>query len=287
MFDILTGKPSRVASSPFDFAPDDVLSYKTPWAKRKPRPNHAVPYANTMEKIDNIAERKRRIQEMFNGIAHRYDFLNHLLSAGIDLYWRRRALSQTRTAEVLDVLDLATGTGDLALASVRLKPRRIVGLDVAVQMLKQAQSKVQGSKTIRLMAGDAERLPFADNSFDLITVAFGVRNFGHIPTGLGEAWRVLRTGGELLILDFADPQTPVFRQLFAFYFKRILPIIGGFVSGNRPAYSYLPRSVGECPQGKAFMDMLIEAGFQKNCATSLTFGVAYVYQGLKSSASVD
>jgi demethylmenaquinone methyltransferase/2-methoxy-6-polyprenyl-1,4-benzoquinol methylase len=240
-----------------------------------------------MDTVDNIAERKQRIQEMFNGIARRYDLLNHLLSMGIDLYWRRRALSLTRTSALAEVLDLATGTGDFALAAGRLKPRWVVGIDVAVQMLKFGQGKIEAGAAIRLMAGDAERLPFANDSFDLVTVAFGVRNFGHIPTGLSEAWRVLRPGGEFLILDFADPEMPIFKQLYRFYFKRILPLIGGIISGNRPAYSYLPRSVGEFPQGKAFLDLLEVAGFRENRATRLTFGVAYVYQGLKGSADVD
>ena len=240
-----------------------------------------------MDTVDNIAERKRRIQEMFNGIARRYDLLNHLLSAGMDLYWRRRALSQTRTGPSVEVLDLATGTGDFALAASRLKPRRVVGIDVAVQMLKIGQGKIDAGSALHLMAGDAESLPFADDSFDLVTVAFGVRNFGHIPTGLSEAWRVLRTGGELLILDFADPEMPVFKQFYSFYFKRILPIVGGLISGNRPAYSYLPRSVGEFPKGQIFLDLLDTAGFRENLATRLTFGVAYVYQGLKATVDVD
>ena len=240
-----------------------------------------------MAKVDNIAERKRRIQEMFNGIAPRYDLLNHLLSMGIDLYWRWRALSRARTGAAAEVLDLATGTGDFALAAGRLKPRRVVGIDVAVQMLKFGQVKIEAGAAIRLLAGDAERLPFADDSFDLVTVAFGVRNFGHIPTGLSEARRVLRAGGELLILDFADPQMPIFKQLYTFYFKRILPVIGGIISGNRPAYSYLPKSVGEFPKGQAFLDLLDTAGFCENRATRLTLGVAYVYQGLKASADVD
>ena len=163
----------------------------------------------------------------------------------------------------------------------------MVGVDVAVEMLKVGQRKIGPGAGIRLLAGDAESLPFADDSFDLVTVAFGVRNFGHIPTGLSEARRVLRCGGELLILDFADPQMPVFRQVYSFYFRRILPIVGGIISGNRPAYSYLPRSVGAFPKGQAFLDLLDTAGFRENLATRLTFGVAYIYQGLKTCVDVD
>lgn len=232
---------------------------------------------------EELVERKRAIQGMFNAIAHRYDLLNHVLSAGIDVYWRRRALAMVRAQTTRHVLDLATGTGDFALAARRLQPERIVGADVALAMVRVGVPKVAGGDgaPIQLLGGDAERLPFRDASFDLVIVAFGVRNFGHIPDGLAEARRVLRPGGELLILDFTEPTAFGFRQCYHFYFKQVLPRVGGWISGNRQAYSYLPRSVGSFPQGEAFLRLLTEAGFADNRHTPLTLGISAVYQGMK------
>lgn len=243
----------------------------------------------TQEDSPDIVERKKAVQSMFNGIARRYDLLNHLLSAGIDVYWRRRALGRYRGGTPERVLDLATGTGDFALAARRLKPGRIVGADVAIEMVRLGVPKVaqvEPFERLRLMGGDAECLPYRDDCFDLITVAFGVRNFGHIPTGLAEAFRVLRPGGELIVLDFTEPTLPGFRQLYQFYFKHILPTLGGWISGNRAAYSYLPRSVGTFPQGKAFLALLGEAGFCDNRGLSMSLGICAVYQGLKSGPGV-
>lgn len=232
---------------------------------------------------ESVAERKRAIQGMFNGIAGRYDLLNHLLSAGIDVYWRRRALSLVRHPRPRRILDLATGTGDFALAARRLQPERVVGADVALAMVRRGVPKVaaDGGAPIRLMGGDAEHLPFRDAAFDLVTVAFGVRNFGHIPTGLAEAHRVLRPGGELVVLDFAEPTATGFRQLYQFYFRRVLPLVGGVISGNRQAYAYLPRSVGTFPQGPAFLRLLAAAGFTDNRHVPLTLGISAVYQGTR------
>ena len=238
----------------------------------------------TQEDSAATAARKKNVQSMFNAIAGRYDLLNHLLSAGIDVYWRRRALGRYRGGRPGRVLDLATGTGDFALAARRLKPDRIVGADVALEMVRLGRPKVarvEPLERLRLMGGDAEHLPYRDDSFDLITVAFGVRNFGHIPTGLAEACRVLRPGGELIVLDFTEPTLPGFRQLYQFYFKYILPTLGGWISGNRAAYSYLPRSVCTFPQGEAFLALLNDAGFQDNRALSMSLGICAVYQGIK------
>ena len=239
--------------------------------------------------MDNIQERKRHIQQMFNSIARRYDLLNHLLSGGVDIYWRRRALGRVRQPP-RRVLDLATGTGDFALSSRRLQAERIIGVDVALNMLRLGVHKLgkrEANTAVRLLGGDAEKLPFADACFDLVTVAFGVRNFGSIPDGLQEARRVLRPGGELLVLDFAEPEMALFKQLYRFYFTRILPFIGGMISGNRRAYSYLPQSVGTFPQGQAFIKLLEEAGFADNLATALTLGICRIYQGRKPGTLVD
>ncbi len=241
-----------------------------------------------MDSKDNIIARKQRIQGMFNAIAKRYDLLNHLLSGGVDFYWRRRGLGLVRCPAPQRILDLATGTADFALAATRRRPCRVVGVDVAVDMLRLGAAKLRRrppAVPVQLMGGDAEALPFGDQSFDLVIAAFGVRNFGHIPTGLAEAWRVLKPGGELLILDFAEPEIPLFRQLYRFYFTRILPLVGGLVSGQRQAYAYLPASVGTFPQGRAFVELLDGAGFVNNTHTFFTLGVCALYQGLKPAVA--
>ena len=241
-----------------------------------------------MESKDNIIARKQRIQQMFNAIARRYDLLNHLLSGGADFYWRRRALGRVRCQSPQQILDLATGTADFALAAARRHPRRVVGVDVAIDMLRLGVAKLgrRPSPTlVQLLGGDAENLPFRNCSFDLVIAAFGVRNFGHIPTGLAEAWRVLRPGGELLILDFAEPEAPLFRQLYRFYFTRILPLVGGLVSGERQAYAYLPASVGTFPQGRAFLELLDGAGFVGTVHTAFTLGICALYQGFKPAGA--
>lgn len=239
---------------------------------------------------NKVKEHKQRNRAMFNAIARRYDLLNHLLSGGVDIYWRRRALGSVRQSRPERILDLATGTADFAIAARRLEPQRVVGVDVAVEMLRLGVGKVSREGLdgrVRLLAGDGEGLPFKGGCFDLVMGAFGVRNFGHIPTGLAEAFRVLRPGGELLVLDFSEPSVPLFRQVYRFYFERVLPLIGGLISGNRRAYSYLPRSVGTFPQGEGFVRLLDEAGFVDAGATALTLGVCSIYQGRKPGGVVD
>ena len=235
------------------------------------------------DNTESLRARKQRIQAMFNAIARRYDLLNHLLSGGIDIYWRRRALAEV-SKRPGDVLDLATGTGDFALAAANLSPQHIVGVDVAVNMIRHATGKFARTPTaarVSLLGGDAERLPFRDRCFDLVTVAFGVRNFGSIPAGLAEAERVLRAGGELVVLDFTEPTLPVFSQVYRFYFHRVLPLIGGIISGNRRAYSYLPHSVALFPQRQRFLALMREAGFARPQAKSLTLGICGIYSGSK------
>ncbi|MFT5088388.1 MAG: demethylmenaquinone methyltransferase/2-methoxy-6-polyprenyl-1,4-benzoquinol methylase [Candidatus Latescibacterota bacterium] len=234
------------------------------------------------EDKEKIAEHKRRNREMFDAIAQRYDLLNHLLSGGIDIYWRRRALDSLRVERPQRILDLATGTGDFALSAGRLEPQRVFGVDVALEMLRLGVQKVKARDAqATLLGGDAEYLPFRDGSFDVVMGAFGVRNFGHIPSGLAEAYRVLKPGGEILVLDFCEPAVPIFKQLYLFYFHKVLPLVGGIISGERQAYAYLPRSVGDFPQGEAFVRLLDEAGFVESEATPLTMGICSIYQGLK------
>ena len=237
-----------------------------------------------MENKQNVAEHKRRNRDMFNAIARRYDLLNHLLSGGVDLYWRRRALQAAQDKRPQRILDLATGTGDFALAADRLGPQQVVGIDMAIEMLRLGAAKVAAkgpSARVELLVGDAEQLPFQDHTFDMVTGAFGVRNFGNIPSGLAEAHRVLKPGGQLLVLDFCEPTAPLFRQLYLFYFHKVLPLIGGLISGQRRAYAYLPRSVGTFPQGRAFVELLVAAGFSQTRYMPMTLGIAAVYQGVK------
>ena len=239
-----------------------------------------------MENKQNVAEHKRRNRDMFNAIARRYDLLNHLLSGGVDVYWRRRALHTAWDKRPQRILDLATGTGDFALAADRLGPQQVVGIDMAIEMLRLGAAKVAAkspSARVELLVGDAEQLPFQDHTFDMVTGAFGVRNFGNIPSGLAEAHRVLKPGGQLLVLDFCEPSAPLFRQLYLFYFHKVLPLIGGLISGQRRAYAYLPRSVGTFPQGRAFVELLIAAGFSQTRYTPMTLGIAAVYQGVKGA----
>ena len=238
-----------------------------------------------MENKEKIAEHKRRNRDMFNAIARRYDLLNHLLSGGVDIYWRRRALDCLKGGRPQRILDLATGTGDFALAAARIMPDQVVGIDMAFEMLRLGADKVRDKKPpmpLGLLVGDAEGLPFGAGTFDVVMGAFGVRNFGSIPAGLAEAHRVLKPGGEILVLDFCEPTAPLFRQLYSFYFHKVLPTVGGLVSGERQAYAYLPRSVGHFPQGQAFVDLLDEAGFVATGHTPLTLGISAVYQGVKS-----
>ena len=223
---------------------------------------------------------------MFNAIARRYDLLNHLLSGGVDIYWRRRALASVRGDAPQCVLDLATGTGDFALSAERLGARRGVGVDMAIEMLRLGLGKVVEKRPpmpVALLVSDAEGLPFKAETFDLVMGAFGVRNFGDIPSGLAEAYRVLKPGGEILVLDFCQPTAPLFRQLYRFYFHRVLPLVGGLISGERQAYAYLPRSVGDFPQGQAFVDLLDAVWFTDTCYTPMTLGISAVYQGVKGS----
>ena len=233
---------------------------------------------------DQIREHKRRNREMFNSIADKYDMINHVLSGGIDFYWRWRALSKLSSIEDSLILDLATGTGDFTLAARRFSPRRIVGVDVAREMIKLGVDKVRKySYDANFLGGDAESLPFRSDTYDIVMAAFGVRNFGHIPTGLSEAFRVLRPGGQLIVLDFCEPTLPIVRGLYLLYFRRILPFLGGLISGERQAYEYLPRSVSDFPQGGGFLDLMDRAGFIKNSATELTLGICSIYLGEKKS----
>jgi len=226
------------------------------------------------------------VGSLFDRIAPRYDLLNHLLSAGIDRRWRRRAVEHLRAVKPGTILDLATGTGDLAIEAIRLGPSRIVGIDIARRMLERAHEKLTARglmPPVALAIGAAEALPFPDDCFDGVMVAFGVRNFENLDRGLGEIFRVLRPGGRLVVLEFSHPRR--FRAPYFFYFTRILPLIGRLISRHREAYSYLPDTVLHFPEGEAFLEVLASQGFVQRQQERLTAGVATVYAASKPGAA--
>lgn len=226
------------------------------------------------------------MREMFAGIAGRYDLLNHLLSLNIDKGWRRKVSTQLRA--ILDdssaiVLDVACGTGDLSLELSRDSKARIIGTDFCRPMLTIANQKSQIENfPIPYIEGDAMGLPFVDDSFDAVTIAFGLRNLANVQGGLTELHRILKPGGTLAILEFSSPVVPGFGRLFNFYFSHILPRIGGAVSGSRGAYEYLPDSVSKFPNQKKLVEMIETTGFTSVKYSNLTGGIAALHTALKS-----
>jgi len=229
--------------------------------------------------------KKNQVRQMFNNIAGRYDFLNRFLSLGIDRGWRKKAIALIRAQSQPRILDIASGTGDLAIEMAQqIKGARVTGLDLAPEMLRigrQKAQKKQLSSSITFVEGDAENLPFQDNTFEVITVAFGVRNFEQPEKGLKEMNRVLKPGGQLIILEFSKTESRVFKGLFNFYFKYILPKIGRLLSRDAKAYQYLYESVQAFPSGNEFLKMLNRNGYHSNRWIPLTFGVCSIYYGEK------
>ncbi len=227
---------------------------------------------------------KQYVRSLFDSIAYRYDLLNHLLSGGVDLYWRRKAVEHLKDIKPKTILDVATGTGDFALATMRLNPLKVVGIDIAEEMLKLGRIKVKKrglGEIISLQAGEAENIQFADRSFDAAIVAFGARNFENLEKGLSEMHRVLRSGGRIVVLEFSRPRMIPVKQLYLFYFKTILPLVGKFVSRNSEAYTYLPETVMRFPDGEDFLNILQRAGFADTREERLTVGITTVYVGTK------
>lgn len=228
--------------------------------------------------------KKEKVQQMFNGIAPRYDLLNHLLSLGIDKRWRRRSLRLLDGTPTPLLLDVACGTGDFAIEALRHGASRIIGVDISDNMLAVARQKAAArhlDSRLEFRHGDSEHLDFPADTFSAVTVAFGVRNFEHLHLGLAEMHRVLRPGGRVIILEFSTPSRFPMKQLYHFYFNRILPRVGGLVSGHRQAYDYLPASVQAFPQGEQFLDILRSVGFRSATCRPLTFGIATLYSALK------
>lgn len=235
------------------------------------------------DKGSNLSK-KEQVADMFNNIAGKYDFLNHFLSMGIDKGWRKKAIAEIAKVSPKHILDVATGTGDLAIAAAQLRPDSITGIDIAAQMLDVGRAKLKDKgldQLITMQVGDSEALPFEDNSFDAITCAYGVRNFEHLQAGLKEMNRVMRPGGKLAILEFSHPKKFPVKQGYQFYFKYILPALGKVVSKHSTAYSYLPESVMAFPEGQRFCTILTECGFKEAHARPLTFGITTLYTATK------
>ena len=232
-----------------------------------------------------LSDKGEKIQQMFGAIAPRYDFLNRLLSFGIDRRWRKKAVRLLKYREGSRILDVATGTGDVALEIALRTPDsvKITGADFCREMVELGIVKVAASRfagRIDLRVAPCEDLPFANETFDSITIAFGIRNVVDRKLGLAEMWRVLRPGGRMIILEFSTPRSLLFRQLYYFYFRRLLPVVGGLFSRYN-AYKYLPDSVLEFPSQEEFSHMIAKAGFRNIHLHELTFGIATIYVGEK------
>ncbi|MCU0388298.1 MAG: bifunctional demethylmenaquinone methyltransferase/2-methoxy-6-polyprenyl-1,4-benzoquinol methylase UbiE [Chitinophagaceae bacterium] len=232
--------------------------------------------------------KKEQVAEMFNEIAHRYDFLNRFLSAGIDIGWRKKALSQLKGKQIDHMLDVATGTADvaiMAMETLKPAPARITGIDISDGMLDIGRKKLVSKSLndrITLENGDSEAIKFPDNSFDAITVAFGVRNFANLKKGLEEMLRVLKPGGKAVILEFSKPKIRGVKQLYDLYTRIIAPEAGGMISGNKKAYKYLNDSIKAFPEGKRFLDIMQEAGYADCYKKTLSLGICTIYCGSKT-----
>ena len=229
---------------------------------------------------DVSRSKKKQVEEMFDNIAHRYDFLNHLLSLGMDITWRKKAVKYIGSVRPKMILDVASGTGDFAFEALSLHPEKIIGFDLSEGMMNYGRVKAKKMKVsdiVEFVKGDSEKMPFADNSFDAITVGFGVRNFENLEAGLKEMHRVLRSGGKVAILEASMPGNAIIHSLFSLYFGKIVPLIGRWFSNDARAYSYLPESVQAFPSGLEFVRILENIGFRKVKWQPLTFGVCAFY----------
>ncbi len=233
---------------------------------------------------DASGQKKEQIEKMFDHIAGRYDFLNHFLSFGVDLYWRKKAIQSLQSIHPKVILDIATGTADLAIEALKLNPEKIFGVDLSEEMLENGRKKLQKKgliDKIELLKGDSEKLIFDDNKFDAVTVSFGVRNFQNLEKGLEEMRRVLKPGGMLMILEFSQPKNKLILPLYSFYSSKVTPQIGKFIAGDKEAYSYLHDSVSLFPSGNEFAKILTKTGYRDIKFKPLTFGIATVYTAIK------
>ena len=243
-----------------------------------------TPYSSAEEKA-----KKEQVAEMFDNIAHSYDRLNHILSFGIDILWRKKAIRMLRKLKPKRLLDVATGTGDFAIEAARMgvPAEEIVGVDISNGMLDIGREKMKKKgldQLIKMEYGDSENLPFEDNYFDAYTAAFGVRNFENLNAGLTEMLRVMKPGGTGFILEFSKPTAFPFKQLYWFYFNAILPVVGRLFSKDNRAYTYLPESVKAFPEGDAFLEIMKTCGYVNIKRKPLTGGIATIYTGEKANS---
>lgn len=233
----------------------------------------------------NLSIRKKESFKIFDDIAKTYDFLNHLLSMGIDVYWRNRLLKRIQNKADLVALDLATGTGDLAITLSKHKHvNKVLGMDLSKGMVSIGETKVKDKgldNVINFQIGDACNIPLEDNSFDVVTISFGIRNFPDPKKSLREILRVLKPGGRLLILEFGMPKNFLVSAVYTFYFRYLLPFVGNLVSGHGDAYTYLNKTVEDFAYGQDFADWMKEAGFNNVKFEELTFGISNLYRGDK------
>jgi len=231
------------------------------------------------------ATKKEQVASMFNNISKTYDFLNHFMSLGIDIIWRKKAVRELKSLQPRVMLDVATGTGDFAFEAIKiLKPEKIIGVDISEGMLEVARKKIHDRNlehVFSVQLGDSEGLHFDDDHFDAITVAFGVRNYENLQKGLEDMYRVLRPGGKIVILEFSKPRAFPIKQGYNFYFKYITPALGKLFSKDSRAYTYLPESVSAFPDGKEFIALMDQVGYKHTKDRRLTFGISAIYTGIK------
>ena len=228
--------------------------------------------------------KKEQIEKMFDSISGRYDFLNRFLSLGTDIYWRKLMVNRLRKKQPKNILDIATGTADVAIAMRKISPEQIIGLDLSEGMLEIGREKVKKKglgNLIQLVKGDSENLPYQENTFEAVTVAFGVRNFENLLKGLSEMNRVMKPGGKVVILEFSRPTIFPVKQLYDFYFRYFCPWWGKLISKDDSAYRYLYESVNAFPEGNSFLEVAQKAGFKELKAERVTFGIVSLYTGVK------
>ena len=238
----------------------------------------------TVKPYNTDKSKKEEVAEMFNNISARYDFLNHFLSLGIDHLWRKKAVKQLTSLKPKVILDIATGTGDSAIACMKLNPTEVIGLDISSGMLEVGKKKMRMKKlddTIKMCLGDSEQIPFEANYFDALTVGFGVRNFENLEKGLAEMLRVLKPEGKAVILEFSKPKKFPIKQTFNFYSKYFIPFFGKRISKDEKAYAYLPESVAVFPEGKEFESILHKVGYVNISSMLVSGGIATIYMGSK------
>jgi demethylmenaquinone methyltransferase / 2-methoxy-6-polyprenyl-1,4-benzoquinol methylase len=246
---------------------------------------NSLPHDQVVPYKESAESKTSQVAEMFDRIAFRYDFLNHFLSCGIDVIWRKKAIKELNDLGPDSMLDVATGTGDMALLLHRyLRPKKIVGIDISEGMLRLGVQKVEKQKlidVIKLQLGDVEAINFPNDSFDAISSAFGVRNFEHLEKGLQEMLRVLKPGGKLVILEFSKPRKSFFKGFYHFYMNVVAPRAGKWLSKNKDAYQYLTESVKAFPDGDEFLHILKQTGYTETYLKTLSLGICTIYCGSK------